>query len=272
RSPIRRSNYTPRNEKGLEGVIELQLNVVSDYLHVGSGKYDVEVMRSVSDVKRLVEDYLSGGNKRIPNNVDQYFSMVAFLMVRNKDNVVIPGSTIKGMVRSRLELSVPGSCYIVTGHSTSSSAVYKRIFNPDPNRGSDRFDVNKFPQVCPVCDLLGNMGLASRVSLSDFVMTSGKVDYVNVKGRDYEVVTKGSIFAGKVLYKSLKPVEIGMLLYGFGFVKDCNGSKVMLLGRFKFSDKRFGRVKFSLKTPIADCNKLVSDFVKQFNPRYINEE
>ncbi|QGA53986.1 hypothetical protein GFS03_05050 [Sulfolobus sp. E5-1-F] len=272
KSPIRRSNYTPRNKEGLEGIIELQLRVVSDYLHVGSGKYDVEVMKDVSDVKQLVEDYLNGVSKGIPNNVDQYFSRVAFLMVREKDNVVIPGSTIKGMVRSRLELSIPGSCYIVTGPSTSSSAVYKKIFKPDPNRGSDRFDVDKFPQVCPVCDLLGNMGLGSRVSFSDFVMTSGKVDYVKVKDRDYEVATKGSIFTGRVLYKSLKPVELGMLLYGFGFVNSCNSSKVMLLGRFKFSDKRFGRVQFSLKTPMADCNKLVSDFVKQFNPRNINEE
>jgi len=269
RFPIRRSDYTPRDKRGLEGVIELQFTVVSDYLHVGSGKYDVEIMKSVSDVRQLVDAYLKGN--KIPN-VDQYFSRAAFLMVKEKDRVVIPGSTIKGMVRSRLELSVPGSCYIVSGQATSSSPTYKRIFNPDPNRGSDKFDVDKFRQVCPVCDLLGNTGLASRISFSDFVMISGKVDYFNVMGRDYEVAIKGSIFTGKVVYKSLNSVELGMLLYGFGFVRDCSSSKIMLLGRFKFADRKFGRVRFSLKTSPTECNKYISDFVKQFNPRYINEE
>ncbi|AWR96117.1 hypothetical protein DFR86_00160 [Acidianus sulfidivorans JP7] len=264
---IQRYEYTPRNKVGLNGVIELQLTVVSEYLHVGSGKYDVEITKSANNVKQLVDEYLKGNKV----NVDQYFSKVAFQMVRDK-KIAIPGSTIKGMVRSRLELSVPGSCYIVIGETSYPSRTYERIFKPDPRRGSDRFDPEKFSQVCKVCNLLGNTGLASRVSFSDFVMSSGKVDYVNVNGRDYEVVTKGSVFSGRVLYYSLDADEIGMLLYGFGFIKDCNDSKVMLLGRFKFSDKRFGRVKFSLKTPPTECNKYVSNFVNKFKPRYINEE
>jgi len=268
RSPIQRSEYTPRNYNGLEGVIELEMTVESDYLHVGQGKRGVELVKSVDDVEKLVEQALQG---KLPN-VEGYFSKEAFLLNKQGDKVVIPGSTIKGLVRSRLELSIPGSCYIVSRPSNSSSSVYKRIFNPLP-KPSDRFDIREYREVCPVCDLLGNSGLASRVSFSDFVMTSGKTSFVSKANANYEVVTKGSKFIGKVVYRSIKSVEeLGMLLYGFGLRQD-GSSKVMLLGRFKFSDRQFGRVKFSVKNmDINAVKKYLTQFQNRFKPRDFKEE
>ncbi|BFH74743.1 RAMP superfamily CRISPR-associated protein [Sulfurisphaera javensis] len=245
-SIIQRSRYTPRNAKGLEGIIELEMTVVSDYLFVGSGKYDYYLVKSLENIEDLVEKALKG----VIPDLSNYFSPKVYLMNKYSDGkIVIPGSTIKGMVRSRLELSIPGSCYIVDRRSDSPpSQTYIRIFKPDRNRRSDEFDPREYPNICPVCNLLGNMGLGSRVSFSDFVMTSGKTTYVNVHGSEFEVVTRGSKFIGKVVYHSLTQEEIGMILYGFGFRKGTEG-KVQLLGRFKFSDRRFGRVKFMLKDP-----------------------
>ena len=260
KSHIQRSEYTPRNSRGLEGVIELEMSVESDYLHVGSGKRGVELIKSVKDAKKLAEEAIQG---RLPN-VEGYFSREAFLLIKQGDKVVIPGSTIKGLVRSRLELSIPVACHIISRPSTSSSSVYKRIFHPS-FKPSDRFDPVKLREVCPVCDLLGNSGLASRVSFSDFVMTSGKVDYVRKSNADYEVVTKGSRFSGKIVYKSVKSEEeLGMLLYGFGFRQN-GSSKILLLGRFKFSDRRFGRVKFSAKN--LDANS-IKRYITQFQNHY----
>ena len=267
RSHIQRSKYTPRNLKGLDGVIELEMVVESEYLHVSQRK-DVRLIKSISNVGELVEKALKG---EWPN-VEGYFSREAFLLNRQGDKVVIPGSTIKGLVRSRLELSIPGSCYIVSKPSTSSSEVYKRIFHP-ARKESDKFDPEKYPEVCPVCNLLGNSGLASRVSFSDFVMTSGEVKYVTVFGAEYEVVTKGSRFSGKVVYKSIKSEdELGMLLYGFGFRQD-GSSKTLLLGRFKFSDKRFGRVRFFVKNLNLDAVKrYVSKFQSIYHPLDFKED
>ncbi|WP_338602839.1 RAMP superfamily CRISPR-associated protein [Sulfolobus tengchongensis] len=269
RSHIQRNEYTKRNSKGLDGVIELELTVKSNYLHVGSGKYDVELVKPISNIDELVNKALSGSLL----DVQDYFSPLSFEMCNYNGKVVIPGSSIKGLVRSRLELSIPGSCFIISMKSNSSSQTYRRIFKPSP-RQSDTFDPERFPAICPVCDLLGNTGLASRVSFSDFVMTSGKVDNVSIRGIIYECAVKDSKFLGRVVFRSLKPIEIGMLLYGFGLRIKGNSlvGKTLLLGRFKYSDRRFGRVVFSIVNPKGDYVKAVNDFVSKFNPLDFNEE
>ena len=258
--------YTERNAPGLQGVLNLEMEVVSYYLHVGSGVYDVEPMRPLSDVGKLVEEALKGD---FPN-VEGFFSPVVHRMNEYMGKLVIPGSTVKGLVRTRLELSLDQACYVVDRNSNNYSPRYREIFhNPRPKRRDD-------PQkhVCPVCDLLGNMGLGSRVSFSDLVMTQGKVEYVNVRGQLYESAAKGSRFEGKVVYHSLKPVDLGMLLYGLGF-RAKGGKlegKVMLMGRFKFEDRRFGRVRFSLKEQRQDYVKALEEFVNKFRPKDFNEE
>ncbi|QIW22828.1 hypothetical protein EWF20_00720 [Sulfolobus sp. S-194] len=260
------TQYTKRNSPGLEGVLELEMEVVSEYLHVGSGIYDVEILKPLSDIDQLVESAIKGN---IPD-VSNYFSPLVHEMNRYLDRIVIPGSTIKGLVRTRLELSVRDSCFIVSSRSNSSSETYKKIFRYPKPRRSDRFPDN----VCPVCDLLGNSGLSSRVSFSDFVMDQGKIDYVNVRGQYYESSVKGSKFRGRVVYHSLKATDLGMLLYGLGF-RIKNGQlkgKVMLMGRFKYSDKRFGRIVFSLVSPMQEYVKALNEFVNRFKPYDYNEE
>jgi len=260
------TQYTERNSLGLEGILELEMEVVSDYLHIGSGVYDIEIIKPLENIDQLVESALKGS---IPN-LNNYFSPVTQEMNKYLDKVIIPGSTIKGLVRTRLELSIRDACFIISRNANSSSSTYRRIFNNPRPRATDRF-----PQrVCPVCDLLGNSGLASKVSFSDFVMTQGKVEYVNVNGQYYESSVKGSKFKGKVVYRSLKTIELGMLLYGFGLrVKDRKlEGKVMLIGRFKYSDKRFGRIRFSLLSPKQDYINALEDFMRTFRPFDYNEE
>lgn len=272
RSHIQRNEYTKRNSQGLHGTIELELNVKSDYLHVGSGKRDVELIKPIKDIEKMVNDFLETG--KVPPDIDSYFSPISFEMVRSGSTIAIPGSTIKGLVRSRLELSIPGSCYIVNRNSNYSSSKYIQIFKP-VRKQSDSFDPRRrLTKVCPVCDLLGNRGLASKVDFSDFLFESGNISYVSVEGSEYEVVTKGSKFTGKVVYYLLKPVEIGMVLYGLGFrvIKGNLQSKTLLLGRFKFSDKKFGRVYFTLKSVNNDYVKYLQDFINAFNPLDFNEE
>ncbi|WP_221286535.1 RAMP superfamily CRISPR-associated protein [Stygiolobus caldivivus] len=261
-----RTPYTERNAPGLEGALDIEMEVVSDYLHVGSGVYDVEILRPLDDIDKLVESALQG---TVPD-VSGYFSPATHEMNKYLGKVVIPGSTIKGLVRTRLELSIRESCYVVSRNSNTVSNTYKKIFrNPKP-KYSDRFP----ERVCPVCDLLGNSGLASRVSFTDLVMAQGKTDFVNVNGQYYESAIKGSKFGGKVVYRSLKPVDLGMLLYGLGFRLKGNKleGKVMLMGRFKFSDRRFGRVRFSLPAAKVEFVNALNEFMKKFNPFDYNEE
>ena len=259
-----RTQYTERNKPGLEGAIEIEMEVVSDYLHVGSGVYDIEILKPLDNIQQLVESALKGS---IPD-LSGYFSPVTHEMDKYGEKLVIPGSTVKGLVRTRLELSIPSSCYVVSRNSNSSSEVYKRIFKNPRHKYSDRFP----EQVCPVCDLLGNAGLASRVSFSDLVMTQGKAEFVNVHNEYYESAVKGSKFRGKVLYHSFSNVDLGMLLYGMGFrIKGGKlEGKIMLTGRFKYSDRRFGRVRFSLVK--GEYVSALNEFIKKYNPLDFNEE
>ncbi|TRM77711.1 hypothetical protein DJ532_03670 [Sulfolobus sp. A20-N-F8] len=270
RSNIQRSEYTRRNSKGIDGEIELRLTVKSDYLHVGSRLPTYRLMKKIDNINALLEQALKGS---IPD-LSAYFSPKLHLMTRYSNGlVIIPGSTIKGLVRTRLELAIPGSCYIVSREASNTSQTYKKIFRPK-DKESEKFDVVKFPKVCPVCDLLGNSGLASRVTFSDFIGENVNSQNVNVRGDEYECVTKNSVFKGRAIFKGLKSVEIGMLLYGFGFRVNNNSliSKTMLLGRFKFSDRRFGRVQFSLVSSDPKYVDYLKEFVNAFKPSDFNEE
>jgi CRISPR-associated protein len=103
-------------------------------------------------------------------------------------------------------------------------------------------------------------------------MTQGKAEFVNVHNEYYESAVKGSKFRGKVLYHSFNNVDLGMLLYGMGFrIKGGKlEGKVMLMGRFKYSDRRFGRVRFSLVK--GEYVNVLNEFIKKYNPLDFNEE
>jgi len=204
-------NHTFRDAPLTRGVLELEGEVVSDYLHVGSGIVDVVLTSDVGDLTDMIERILKGESLTSFASLNSMFSRPAHLLSRVGDRVVIPGSTIKGMVRTRLELSIPNACYIVDMQSRNYSQRYREIFKPDQRKRADRF-----PQVCPVCDLLGNTGLASRVEFSDFTLNGDWIDFVSSGSESYEVVKKGGKFSGRVTFKVKSPEELGMILWGFG--------------------------------------------------------
>jgi len=264
-------NHTFRDAPLTKGVLELEGEVVSEYLHVGSGIVDVVLTSDVGDLTDMVERILKGESLTSFASLNSMFSRPAHLLSRVGYRVVIPGSTIKGMVRTRLELSIPNACYIVDMQSRDYSQRYREIFKPDQRKRADRF-----PQVCPVCDLLGNAGLASRVEFSDFTLGGDWIDFVSIGSESYEVVKKGGKFSGRVTFKVKSPEELGMILWGFGIRS--GGNKVVLLGRFKFQDRRFGRVKFTVKSlrvqggkPMTQQDSLNS-FVRAYSPRDFKED
>ncbi|BBD73375.1 hypothetical protein HS1genome_1764 [Sulfodiicoccus acidiphilus] len=250
----------------------MELEVVSDYLHVGQGKREV-LLKPVNDVEAMVRQYLERG--QLPDLDDHFVRGNPFMRVAGR--LTVPGSTLKGAVRTRLEMSIKDACY-VTGNQrgVSSSPRYRQIFRPDPNRGSDNYlsgRAIKGNAVCPVCDLMGSPGLASRVSFSDAYYVSGQVVNVTNKedGSSYEVAKRGSKFRGEVLLWG-SALDLGMVLYGLG-VRCSQGrpfSKTILLGRFKYDVPQFGRVKFS--TDVKDPCTPLGQFVKKFSLVEVNEE
>jgi len=148
----------------------------------------------------------------------------------------IPGSSIKGAVRSRIEHMLKPfkaggdlysySCYIVQeagvvealdGHVKlwGEEAVYPR----EPCRGF---------AACYVCDLFGNPNLASRVLISDAVMSRGRVKMLD--DLQVEAAVPGSRFKLAVSGFNMSLLDLGLLLLGFGVLD----GKGVLMGLYKY--------------------------------------
>lgn len=237
---------------GLCGELRVSIEVVSG-LHVGSGqlpiKVDEEALRKEADlwpVEELAQtielDYLS------------------FPMVEGK--AVIPGSSVKGNVRARLELSFKEknrrfrSCFTETGNFGSwrhyqiweVSVTQNRIVPRLKGRGSQcQFVRGKLERVCLLCDLFGTTGLAGLLEFSDFTLSNGRISPNEFPhGMQLLVAGAGSIFTGKVKFANLKPEELGLVLWGMGLRENRIGREV-LMGRLKYAGP-IGKVKYRLDT------------------------
>jgi hypothetical protein len=169
----------------------------------------------------------------------------------------IPGATVKGNVRSRIELGFREnmgrvrSCFVEAGREGSwrHRAIWADVIReqrPNQCKFNPREGMDK---VCLVCDLFGTTSLAGLVKFSDFM---GR-DTV-IQDRDFEfnmklrVAPKGSVFRGRIDFFNLRPEELGLLLLGMGMQNGAEG-KPVLMGRLKYRyHDRIGQVKYRLET------------------------
>ncbi|WP_449462217.1 RAMP superfamily CRISPR-associated protein [Tardisphaera miroshnichenkoae] len=229
----------------------MKVTVVSDYLHF-SGFEDYMV--APGDAERITNDFLRG---RYSMDLIRAVRMIRRLP-RDERGVVMPGNTVRGMARSRLELLLRSADYPAAQRLQSRgrpSKVYTEIFNPE--RKSSK-------EVSCVKDLFGEASRnggeearASRVFFSDFILPNAEAEKYVVTTKKFlprggsielEAVKKGATFEGYLLGDGLKPWEIGMLAFALGY--GGNGLwKVRLLGMYKYSDRQYGRVTFRLDYP-----------------------
>jgi len=229
------------------------------YLHVGSGK-ELKIEESKVDeiLKRVREPNLI--KSEIQKQI-QYLS--AFSSIG--DVLVIPGSTVKGNVRSRLELSfknVDGkvnSCFLkagILGSEPPEGAQGWRHYRLWRDRViEDRgppCDYTRSESVCLICDLFGTNGLRGLVEFSDLILENGGKEVLDLPyNMRLEAVRPGSVFRGFVNFFNLMPEELGLILIGMGLMEKSSGRPV-LLGRLKYrkeiGGKKFGRVMYAIDT------------------------
>ncbi|AEB95246.1 conserved hypothetical protein [Metallosphaera cuprina Ar-4] len=186
-----------------------------------------------------------------------------------------------------MEESLNNTCHIVTDTSSGQnkkseySKKYNRTFNPNEQGRSEDFSEDSFNkgEICLVCDLFGNTGLASRVSFSDAILTSDPNSYVvsekignedfetKKKGGEYELVKKGAVFEGFIVIRG-NGIDKGAVYYGMGIrcKNDEEEYRDILLGRFKYRNQNFGRVRFKIKNN-SDVCKNIKDFVSKYKPK-----
>lgn len=226
------------------------------YLHVGFKQILLRV--GEEHVKFALSRYQSIDERSV-REVAFEEEYEPFSSLRGKP--VIPASSIKGNVRSRLELSFRAkggevrSCFIRAGPPLPRSprrgaqgwrhySVWGRVLEED--RGGP-CDLTKAPEVCLLCDLFGTAGLSSLVVFSDLV--GEHVDLADLSleyGVRLKTAKPGSVFTGSVAFSNLKPEELGLILLGMG-VRDSHVGRPVLLGRMKYRG-RLGKVRFSLRS------------------------
>ena len=268
--PRPRDSYT-----SLCGYLDVSIVVDGDklsFLHVGSGKEFFKV-----DINELKEAYSKVGringsfiNRiKIEKGYDEFAS--------TSKGLVIPGSSIKGNIRSRIELSFKGyegtvdSCFINAGKPLIRELmkgtfgwrhykVWKEVLSEDRGVSCNFTSMDK---ICLVCDLFGAPGLKSLIEFNDFECTTGNIKYLDLPlGIKVQAVGAGSEFRGKIYFKNIEDYELGLLLLGMGIKDSCEGRNV-ILGRFKYRSKvnsfKFGRVKYRVnELKLSNYSKTLS--------------
>jgi len=257
RNPPRRRDIC----SGLTGRLEVSI-VAESYLHIGEGAQ-----------KSLVEIDEEGlkGLKGAPSlrEVRRYVRFIAGVVPFNKvsGKPAIPGGTVKGNIRTRLELSfrskngVARSCLLIASRPLdrpnpprTSGWRHQRIWSHAI--GEDRRACNFIAErkVCLLCDLFGSAGLSSLINFSDFLLTDGanRMEIVDLPyGMRLEAAKPGSVFTGIIEFRNLALEELGLLFLGMG-LRGGRISDQVLMGRLKYHNvqtlggKVFGRIRYRL--------------------------
>jgi len=180
------------------------------------------------------------------------------------DRPVIPGSSMKGAVRSRLEYKfnvvngVSLSCYSVLSGRDIPLTFKRRHLKYwgreiDVNRNS--CSALKGGYVCIVCDIFGAPGLVSRVYFENFYPENGvKLHDILINRVNFRVIPPGTHFKGKIYCKNFDLKDLALLLLGLEIFT----RSPILIGRFKYrfnpkvggktyDDRFFGLLKLSIE-------------------------
>ncbi len=214
KAPERRILHLHDRFSGLTGRMVLQIEVLSDYLYVGSGLLDLFTPR------------------------DQSQEYACYSFARRNDRLVIPGTGIKGAVRGVYEV-LTNSCVPQRGHDEEMPRSHQAC--QGIKKGEEQQTL-----LCPACRLFGVTGYRGRVHFSDATPV-GEVRTTRIKisdlwpprqskGRKFyqskvfqgldmrpershrylEVVPRGSRFETALVFENLEEAEMGALLRALG--------------------------------------------------------
>ena len=242
--------YTGRDSLAeLTGTINYEL-ITKSYIHVGSGRAVLGVSKELVNTtsKAITLEEALRNIKSLRSSV----STTCLELVRYGDKVCIPGSSIKGIVRSRLELlSSPTnneveSCFRVVASppmlnpppSGSQGWRHARIWWDAPSQdrvsSCDPLSTGDY-SLCVICNIFGAPGVASRVFFGN-ACTEGKVRILTEvldHGECLELIPPNTMFLGEFSFTNLKPEELGLVLIGMGAKSDGSFTEI-LLGKSKY--------------------------------------
>jgi len=283
---VKQFKSTPRdkiNPSLFSGELYFKIRVLNDYnLIVKSGspllEYDEALINSVLN---LPESDLLKQDTSIfeAENVSTF--------IRIGDKITIPGTTLKGMTRARLELSfIPKSneidaCFITRskGRIGYKQRNYLKGFGYN-NNITERWQCKGGMNVCFVCNIFGSMGLRAKVNFSDAELVKGSMKRVTLDvGRGHsneEIIGDDGEFQFKISFENLERSELGAIFYAL----NTNSDKTVLIGSHKYGASkdvrqktvRLGKCKITATKILTfpDLFKIKEEDVKSFIAECIN--
>lgn len=265
------------------------------YLFVGSGSESLPYRDVDDQLRRQIEDQVDFSNvlhiaKGLNmKQLEPYQSFARVLRFGTKNQPVIPGSTLKGAFRSRIEHSFKphegevNACFIKqsrhVGRNASSSHLHLYGEN---GQIPERENCNDISNPCVVCDMFGMTsrkgGLKGLVEVHDARLIRGVLKPIEVDaghgtarllavGKDKDDDSPSPIFRGIIRYTNLTKARLGLLFVGMAAFSQ----RRLRLGRFKYRGKsdstfRFGQLSVAVKRIAFDDERSIvsKDKVKDF--------
>lgn len=249
---VRRS-FTPRDQlrNRLTGKLKV-LFEAKGYVHVGSGSPAFKGAPR-SEAEAVVRRLLETGR---PPSEATAVGPEPLGIVRYGDRPCIPGSTIKGLLRARLELGAKeyggriDSCLSVSGpplrtlpgrgsHGWRHLEIWGTTVAQSWRERCDPLSTGSY-DLCVVCDLFGAPGVSARVMPENLCLERGEVKVLSLPyGERIEALSPGSVLSGYVAFTGLRLEEFGLLLLAIGMHRG-GGSVPLLVGRHKYAYKGMG--------------------------------
>jgi RAMP superfamily. len=258
RIEVYREPPTPRDSyTGLSGVLKLKLKAIS-YIHVGSGA-EALTIPSVGEVESMLRRGFDRAIEELNRKIGSDFQE----NIKVSKKPCIPGSTVKGRTRSRIELSIPPrgdgkqwSCFNKATFPQSRGKLtawrHRKLWDEKTvtqDRGPS-CDLTLGNTVCLTCDMFGAAGLQGLVYFNDFVGEPAMLEKISGEfDMKLEAIRPGSELVGNIYFRNLSEARLGLLLYGLGICGTPSGSRI-LIGRLKYrrklAGKEFGAAAFTL--------------------------
>lgn len=234
--------------------------------------YNIEeyIMNEISKIKSRNIDINDNYIQNVIRNIRQLQkSQSRNIFPKVDETYFIPGSSIKGAVRSRIEYKfMPKegksmSCYIVEDDFNPRYAInHIKFWGERVAISRWRCNPMRDNNICIVCDMFGSQLISSLVNFGDAYMIEGDVERLN-EFNGLEAVKPNSRFELEVTCFNFDHIRLGLLFLGF----ELFSKSPIILGMFKYkynpniTDKLFrgkyaiGLLRFELKEIIDDLEE-----------------
>jgi len=245
----------------ISGIIYASIVTVTK-IHIGSGREVVEKVKEVGVDNKTIQNLLASDNIKkveafVIDTLTAYFENVLY-----GNLICVPGSTVKGLLRSRLEL-IPAQNGIAFGcmrtsfepftqlppegvHGWRHARIWRESVMEAREPSCNPLEVGDY-SLCKICDLFGAPGVIGRVYLSNFCCSVCEERVELPYGEKVVAIKPGVELVGSVSFSGLSLDELGIVFISMGLTENSTEGKHILIGKHKYAYRDMGVAKFVIK-------------------------